>query len=81
MRKTRYCIFSTLLLVGSIANAQNWQIVWQDEFTNGISSDWVFETGTGSGGWGNNELQYYRRENATTSNGALSRVCGLPSGC
>jgi beta-glucanase (GH16 family) len=71
MRKTRYCIFSTLLLVGSIANAQNWQIVWQDEFTNGISSDWVFETGTGSGGWGNNELQYYRRENATTSNGAL----------
>lgn len=51
--------------------AQNWQLVWQDEFTNGISADWVFETGTGSGGWGNNELQYYRRENATVSNGQL----------
>jgi beta-glucanase (GH16 family) len=52
------------------ANAQ-WQLVWSDEFTNGISADWVFETGTGSGGWGNNELQYYRRENATVSNGQL----------
>lgn len=51
--------------------AQNWQLVWQDEFTNGISADWVFETGTGSGGWGNNELQYYRRENASVSNGQL----------
>ena len=52
------------------AEAQ-WQLVWSDEFTNGISADWVFETGTGTGGWGNNELQYYRRENATVSNGAL----------
>jgi beta-glucanase (GH16 family) len=49
--------------------AQNWQLVWQDEFTNGISSDWVFETG--AGGWGNNELEYYRPENASTSNGNL----------
>lgn len=58
-------------MVTVTAYSQNWQIVWQDEFTNGISADWVFETGTGSGGWGNNEQQYYRRENATTSNGAL----------
>jgi beta-glucanase (GH16 family) len=64
-------IASLLLLVALPASAQNWQIVWQDEFTNGISADWVFETGTGSGGWGNNELQYYRRENATVSNGQL----------
>lgn len=53
------------------ANAQNWQLVWQDEFTNGIGPDWVFETGTGSGGWGNNELQYYRTQNATVQNGQL----------
>lgn len=51
--------------------AQTWQLVWQDEFTNGISADWVFETGTGVGGWGNNELQYYRQENATVENGQL----------
>nr|6JH5_A Chain A, LamCAT [Aquimarina] len=50
---------------------QNWTLVWQDEFTNGISSDWVFETGNGNSGWGNNELQYYRRENATVENGNL----------
>jgi beta-glucanase (GH16 family) len=48
-----------------------WQLVWQDEFHGSISPDWVFEIGNGSGGWGNNELQYYRRENATVENDAL----------
>jgi len=47
-----------LFLTVSASFSQNWQLVWSDEFTNGISSDWVFETGNGSGGWGNNELQY-----------------------
>jgi beta-glucanase (GH16 family) len=51
--------------------SQTYQLVWADEFTSGISSDWVFETGNGSGGWGNNELEYYRRENATVQNGQL----------
>ncbi len=60
-----------LALAGGTASAQNWQLVWQDEFNNGIGPNWRFETGTGSGGWGNNELQYYRRENATTENGQL----------
>ncbi|HSZ71669.1 MAG TPA: carbohydrate-binding protein, partial [Cytophagaceae bacterium] len=58
-----------LLCVQHKGSAQNWQLVWSDEFTNGISSDWVFETG--AGGWGNAELEYYRAENATTSNGNL----------
>lgn len=53
------------------AQAQNWQLVWQDEFTNAIGPDWVFETGNGSSGWGNNELEYYRRENAAIENGQL----------
>jgi beta-glucanase (GH16 family) len=70
-------ILPTFLLLGALttlqknAQAQNWQLVWQDEFTNGVSPDWVFETGNGSSGWGNNELQYYRRENATIENGEL----------
>ncbi len=51
--------------------SQNWNLVWQDEFTNGISADWVFEIGNGNSGWGNNELQYYKRENATVENGNL----------
>jgi beta-glucanase (GH16 family) len=60
--------FSSMRL---IAFSQNWQLVWQDEFDNSIGPDWVFETGNGSGGWGNNELEYYRRENATIENGQL----------
>lgn len=68
----RTCLLlAALTTLQKNAGAQNWQLVWQDEFTNGISADWVFETGNGSGGWGNNELQYYRRENATVENGQL----------
>ncbi len=63
--------FAALLLIQSDILAQTWNLVWSDEFTSGIGPDWVFETGTGSGGWGNNELQYYRRENATVQNGQL----------
>ncbi|ELR70568.1 laminarinase [Fulvivirga imtechensis AK7] len=47
-------------------------LVWQDEFNgSGISSDWTFEIGTGSNGWGNNELQYYRQENTEVRDGYL----------
>lgn len=60
-----------LFLLNVPLQAQTWQLVWQDEFTNGIGPDWVFETGTGSGGWGNNELQYYRSQNASVQNGQL----------
>ncbi|WP_140633100.1 carbohydrate-binding protein [Methylibium rhizosphaerae] len=59
------------LFCGQLAFAQGWQLVWQDEFHGSISPDWVFETGNGTNGWGNNELQYYRRENATVENDAL----------
>ena len=69
MRTINYFLLIVLALGCNLANAQNWQLVWQDEFTSGISGDWVFETG--GGGWGNAELEYYRRENATVSNGQL----------
>jgi len=48
-------------------------LIWQDEFTgNGLNqASWNFETGTGNGGWGNNELQYYRSENTTVADGYL----------
>lgn len=59
------------LFYATPSQAQTYQLVWADEFNGGVSPDWVFETGTGSGGWGNNELQYYRRENATVENGNL----------
>lgn len=48
---------------------------WNDEFnSNSLSSDWVFETGDGCPnicGWGNNELQFYRRENTEVKEGYL----------
>jgi beta-glucanase (GH16 family) len=51
---------------------RNWQLTWSDEFDGpaGQSPDaakWTFDIGTGSNGWGNQELQYYtnRPENAS----------------
>ena len=51
--------------------AQDWQLIWQDEFNGSIGPDWVFEIGNGNGGWGNNELEYYRQANASIENGQL----------
>ncbi|WP_430122144.1 RICIN domain-containing protein [Paenibacillus solani] len=56
------------------ANAA-YSLVWSDEFdgTTINANNWVFEIGNGSGGWGNNELQYYtsRTDNARIENGNL----------
>jgi beta-glucanase (GH16 family) len=67
----RLLAFVCLAGLSPWALAQNWQLVWQDEFNGSIGPDWVFETGNGVNGWGNNELQYYLRENATIQNGKL----------
>lgn len=52
-----------------------WNLVWSDEFdgTNIDTSNWAFDIGTGTGGWGNNELEYYTssESNAFISNGCL----------
>lgn len=60
-----------LAVFSPLVSAQNWQLVWSDEFDNGIGPDWVFEIGNGASGWGNNELQYYRQQNASVQNGML----------
>ena len=56
---------------------QGWHLVWSDEF-DGKKIDetkWDFQTGTGTEyglvDWGNNELQYYEKENAYVKNGNL----------
>jgi beta-glucanase (GH16 family) len=51
-------------------------LVWSDEFDNTGAPDpakWGYDIGNGSGGWGNNELQYYtsRPENAVCEGGVL----------
>ena len=58
-----------LCALSTSIKAQGYQLVWADEFTNSISSDWNFEVG--DIGAGNNELEYYRKENASVENGAL----------
>lgn len=75
-RGASLCFVLCACLVAS-AHAQDWQLIWADEFET-VSVDvgkWEFQIGDGSAygipGWGNNELQYYRSENATLENGKL----------
>jgi len=55
-----------------------WQLAWSDEFDgNSLNlANWTFDIGNGSGGWGNNELEYYtsRPENVSVTNGVLHIV-------
>lgn len=50
-------------------------LVWNDEFSgaNVDGNAWNFETGNGSGGWGNNEKEFYTadKKNVFQSNGNL----------
>jgi beta-glucanase (GH16 family) len=77
-------ISSTLLALGGCNEEaiqtlpeRNWQLVWSDDFNGDASSapdasKWTYDIG--SGGWGNQELQYYtdRTENvAQDGNGNL----------
>ncbi len=60
-----------------IAVPAGYSLVWHDEFAGTAvdESNWSFMLGDGSGygipGWGNSELEYYRRENADVASGAL----------
>lgn len=54
---------------------EGYDLIWQDEFSgNSLSNDWVHELGDGCPnlcGWGNKELQFYRRENTELKDGFL----------
>ncbi|MGE7824022.1 RICIN domain-containing protein [Paenibacillus sp. NPDC093718] len=70
-----FSLLVVLLPVNKGDAAPNWNLVWSDEF-NGTSLNrayWTPEIGTGSGGWGNNELQYYtdRAQNVQVTGGNL----------
>lgn len=66
-------LFIVIALFTSESLAQNYQLVWSDEFnsTNINTSNWTYDIG--GNGWGNNELEYYtnRTENAKVVNGNL----------
>lgn len=70
-----FSLLVVLLPTNKSNAAPNWNLVWSDEF-NGTSlnrANWTPEIGTGSGGWGNNELQYYtdRAQNVQVTGGNL----------
>ena len=58
--------------------AQDWTLIWSDEFEGDTLDDtkWVHDLGTGSQyglwGWGNGELQYYQPYNTTVANGVAT---------
>lgn len=62
----------------SVKAANNWNLVWSDEF-NGTSLDrsvWSYEIGNGNWGWGNGEIEYYtnRTDNVRVAGGSLQII-------
>lgn len=67
-----------ILLYVCFAFGQSYELVWSDEFDGDKldTSKWEVMLGDGQSyglpsGWGNNELQFYRRENIEVKNGYL----------
>jgi beta-glucanase (GH16 family) len=74
-------LLASCLFVGS-SSAQNWELIWSDEFdgTELDGTKWSYQYGTGASeglsAWGNAELQYYtdRPQNIFVQNGRLHIV-------
>lgn len=74
-----------IILDSDIEAPDGYELVWHDEFESGDrpnTSYWFYETGNGSSGWGNNEIQYYVNPEtpsgtncAQVKDGILSIIC------
>lgn len=67
-------LFIGIVLLTSASLAQNYQLVWSDEFTDTALNDFIWKYNlTNNNGWGNNELEYYTNNstNISLSNGNL----------
>lgn len=77
MKRTNWIAVALGMSLANPCSAQNWAMVWNDEFSSGSQPNtalWGYELG--GGGWGNNEWQNYtnRPSNArieTTDGGRL----------
>lgn len=73
----KYLLASIIVLSNILTAFAGWELVWSDEFDyTGLPDEnkWGYDVGTGAGGWGNNELQYYTKDslkNAHVENGTL----------
>ncbi len=56
------------------ATYPNMKLLWADEFDGTSLNEkfWNYEIGNGDNGWGNKELQYYKKENTTVKDGYLT---------
>lgn len=69
MKKLTFVVFSVFLSL--LVSAQGYTLMWEDNFDNPVLNEtqhWTVQEGTGTNGWGNNELQYYRRNNISIEN-------------
>jgi beta-glucanase (GH16 family) len=83
-------IFAILLLTGLFlwggnSQAQIGNVIWEEQFNT--LDNWIIAEGNGSWGWGNGELEYYKKENVSISpvpgepgNNALKLVAKQESG-
>lgn len=59
----------------SPSSYDGYNLIWGEEFTGStLSADWTFELGDGCPdlcGWGNNELEFYKKENTSLADGNL----------
>ena len=58
-------LFIILMFISEFSIAQIGEIIWEENFDN--LDNWLIETGNGSWGWGNGELQYYSENNIEIS--------------
>ncbi len=60
-----------LILAIENSYSQVGNVIWEEDFNN--LDNWISETGNGSWGWGNGELEFYKADNAI-----ISQIPGEP---
>lgn len=65
MRNTLHYLFIHVFiyLLAFNATSQVGEVIWQENFNN--LDNWVIESGNGSWGWGNGELEFYQSDNVS----------------
>ena len=58
-------LFIFLMFISEFSIAQIGEVIWEENFDT--LNNWLIETGNGSWGWGNGELQYYNEGNVEIS--------------